>query len=158
MISACMDWMASFWKWLNESQLASTLIILVCGTFIYETWHKHRAVRRELIWWLINHIEEYTSIANDYWTNHPSAKAEHQMHAARLKSEYSVMLTTIDDLSMKKAIKKQIREALINLYEAATGGSFESQRKVSQENKLKVLSSIATHSAALRRNLRACVI
>lgn len=146
------------WHWLNYSQLASTLILLFFGTIVYETWHKHRQVRREMIWWLMNHVEEYTTIANAYWMAHPSTKSEHLIHAARLKSEYSVLLTTLDDLSMKKTIKKQIREAMINLYEAATGGSFESQRKVSVENKTKVLSSIASHSATIKRNLRGCVI
>lgn len=156
MTLSCITWQ-TFWQWLNNSQLASTLILLGFGTLGYETWHKNREVRRELIWWLMNHVEEYATMATTYWSEHPSQKPEHLILAARLKSEYSVLLTAIEDLSLSKTSRKQIREAIINLYEAATGGTFESQRKVSQETKIKVLSLIATHSAALCRNLRGCV-
>lgn len=152
----CITWQ-TFWQWLNNSQLVSTLILLVFGTLVYETWHKNKEVRRELIWWLMNHVAEYATIATTYWSEHPSQKTEHQILAARLKSEYSVLLTAIDDLSLNKTTQKQMREAVINLYEAATGGAFESHRKVSQETKIKALSLIATHSATLRRKLRACV-
>lgn len=157
MIVSCTVW-EDFWNWLNNSQLASTLIILIFGTFIFESWLKHKEASREMIWWLIGHIEEYAEIANSYWTAHPSKDAAQLVRASRLKNEYSVLLTSIDNVNgVSKKIKSEVRVSITALYEAATGGEFETLKKSSQKDLTKTLALIAKHSATLRRILRATV-
>lgn len=157
MIVSCTVW-EDFWNWLNNSQLASTLIILIFGTFIFESWLKHKEASREMIWWLIGHIEEYAEIANSYWTAHPSKDAAQLVRASRLKNEYSVLLTSIDNVNgVSKKIKSEVRVSITALYEAATGGEFETLKKSSQKDLTKTLALIAKHSATLRRILRAAV-
>ena len=157
MIVSCTVW-EDFRNWLNNSQLASTLIILIFGTFIFESWLKHKEASREMIWWLIGHIEEYAEIANSYWTAHPSKDAAQLVRASRLKNEYSVLLTSIDNVNgVSKKIKSEVRVSITALYEAATGGEFETLKKSSQKDLTKTLALIAKHSATLRRILRATV-
>ena len=147
------------WNWLNGSQLVSTLIILIFGTFIFESWHKRKENEREVIWWLINHIEEYTALANSYWTEHPSKDAKHLACATRLKTEYSVLLSTVDDVNgISKKTKRQLREGITALYEAATGGDFETAKKPAPKDLTKTFSLLGSNSAALRRTLRTSVI
>lgn len=147
-----------FWNWLNNSQLASTLIILIFGTFIFESWLKRKEACREMIWWLIGHIEEYAEMANSYWTAHPSKDAAQLVRASRLKNEYSVLLTSIDNVNgVSKKTKSEVRISITELYEAATGGEFETSKKTSQKDLIKTLALIAKHSAILRRMLRTAV-
>ena len=87
------------WNWLNNSQLVSTLLILLFGTFAFESWLKRKEANREMIWWLINHIEEYAVLANDYWSEHPTKETKQLVRAARLKSEYSVLMTSVDNVN-----------------------------------------------------------
>ena len=146
------------WNWLNNSQLVSTLIILLFGTFAFESWLKRKEANREMIWWLVNHIEEYAVLANDYWSEHPSKETRQLVRAARLKSEYSVLLSSVDNVDgVSKNMKKDLRDSITALYEAATGGEFETTKKPSQGDLTKIIAAIARHSAALRRALRTTV-
>ncbi len=146
------------WNWLNNSQLVSTLLILLFGTFAFESWLKRKEANREMIWWLINHIEEYAVLANDYWSEHPTKETKQLVRAARLKSEYSVLMTSVDNVNgVSKSVKKDLRDSITALYEAATGGEFETAKKPSQGDLTKTLAAIAKHSADLRRVLRTTV-
>ena len=146
------------WNWLNNSQLVSTLIILLFGTFAFESWLKHKEANREMIWWLINHIEEYATLANDYWSEHPTKETKQMVRAARLKSEYSVLLTSVDNVGgVSKRVKKEVRDSITALYEAATGGEFETANEPSQSDLTKIIIAIAKHSATLRRVLRTTI-
>ena len=157
MTLSCIE-MIDVWNWLNDSQLVSTLLILLFGTFAFESWLKRKEATREMIWWLINHIEEYAVIANDYWSEHPTKATKQLVRAARLKSEYCVLLTSVDNVGgVSKNLKKDLRESITALYEAATGGEFETAKKPSQSELTKTLAAIAKHSADLRRVLRTTV-
>ncbi len=146
------------WKWLNNSQLVSTLIILLFGTFAFESWLKRKEANREMIWWLINHVEEYAVLANEYWSEHPSKETKQLVRAARLKNEYSVLLTSVDNVGgVSKRVKKEVRDSITALYEASTGGEFETGNKLSKGDLTKIIVDITKHSATLRRVLRTTV-
>ena len=58
---------------------------------------------------------------------------------------------------VSKSVKKDLRDSITALYEAATGGEFETAKKPSQGDLTKTLAAIAKHSADLRRVLRTTV-
>lgn len=144
------------WKWLNESQLLSTLLILVFGTFLIDWWHSRKESDREAVSWLLQFAEEYTGMANEYWSNHPSKTSRQLVLVARLKSEYSVLYNAVENIKgMSDEKRKKVRESINDLYDAATGAEFETAQESTQESLIRTLTGIAKSSATLRRRLRA---
>ena len=58
---------------------------------------------------------------------------------------------------VSKKVKKEVRDSITALYEASTGGEFETGNKPSKGDLTKIIVDITKHSATLRRVLRTTV-
>lgn len=143
------------WNWISNSQIFSTIVLLLFGTFLFDWWAKRKETQRATVWWLIEHLEEYAKMANDYWAGHPNKNNRQHVLAARLKSEYTILLSAIDDCTgPNKKARKELRDEMTKLFEAATGGVFETQKRISDGELIKILAHISSCSGAMRRRLR----
>lgn len=144
-----------FLSWMSNSQIFSTCVLLLFGTFLFDWWTKRKEAQRATVWWLIEHLEEYAKMANDYWSGHPTKSNRQHVLAARLKSEYTILLSAMDDCNgPNKKTKKELKDEMTKLFEAATGGVFETQKRISDGELIKTLAHISSCSAAMRRRLR----
>lgn len=154
MADACCA-LADVWHWISYSQLFSTVIIVGIGTVFLNLWRKRAEKNRIRIDFLIGHIDDYVKRSKEYWGEHPSRKMKHRVCAACLKCEFSELLASVDDITnIDDGLRTNLRNGIIALYEATTGGNFESSRRTKPEDLVETISLISKHSASLRRLLR----
>lgn len=150
------------WNWLSNSQLFSTIVILLFGTFGFDWWTKRQESRRTNARQLLQLVEEYAANAEEYWTDSPGKVKQEKRRlcnlAFRLKNEYPVMCSSLDAIKgLSKADKAAYRKMMDDLWESATDGFFESNKRFTDEHIEKRLNRISLHSSTLRRTLRALV-
>lgn len=150
------------WRWVSDSQLFSTVVILLFGTFGFDWWTKRQDSRRMIVKQLIQHVEEYSSNAEEYWSDSPGkekqAKRRLCLLAFRLKNEYPVMCSSLNTIKgLCKNDMVTYKKMMDELYESATDGFFESQKRFTDERVENRLNRISSNSSALRRALSVLV-
>lgn len=142
-------------SWINDSQLLATIIGLGLGTFLIERMHQRRCAELETLRWLINLIERYDTMGCEYWQTFSGDEVGRRSElAARLKVDYAFLAVSVDNIKMvKDAERKQMKEQLERLYDAATGDDFEVDRKFSIDEIRMYHVRIARASAAVKKIL-----
>ena len=157
MILCCIDWCCTF-RYVIESQLLSTLIALIGGSIIIERMNFRRNSDREMLKLQLAKVEKYDEMACSYWETFAedcsgtSKKNCRDVLAARLKAEYPFLDLSIDNIRMISN-KKQIKESLQALYDAATDSDFEVTKKFTKDEIRRTLVRIAKASTKVKRAL-----
>lgn len=121
-----------------ESQLVSTLLGIVLGSYFIEKLHVNRESERETLRWLITHVEEYGGVAVRYWNAilHKQDVDDLDILKARMRSEYPFLVSATDNLKCICKDRKRIHDttyAIMDLFRAATDGQFDSSMITDEE-------------------------
>lgn len=157
MILCCLDYGCCLLKVL-ESQLVSTCLALIVGSIIIERMNFRRNSDREMAQLLMSKIEKYDEIACLYWGTFDDEcprgadNSSRDELAARLKAEYPFLVLSIDNIKLIHD-KKQLKNSIQELYDAATDSDFEVSKIFTKDEIRRTLVRIAKASAKVKREL-----
>ena len=157
MMLCCVS-MGQMLRYIIESQLLSTLIALIVGSVIIERLNFRRNSEREMVKLLLEKVETYDRMACSYWgtfleacTNDPGKVCRDEL-AARLKAEYPFLILTVDNIKLI-INKKQIKDSMQGLFDAATDSDFEVSKEFSKDEVRRTLVRIAKAAAKVKKEL-----
>ena len=142
------------WAWASGSSLLSTVLTLAVGSWILYKWQSRRAFEYEVVKFVSDEITAYANDAVQYWGSFADSAPNRHAAQQKIRNGLPVLFELIDNtVVLDSACKNVVHEALGNLYDAATGGSFESEEVKQKREAANRIESILVAAAVSRRVL-----
>lgn len=143
---------AKILKWMSDSQLFSTLLMMIGGGYALYKWQTSQTFQYDALKLIADDISHYTDIAVKYWQSvGEDEDKEHRTYALRLKTELEFLSQLIDEMSViNPKMKPDLHSDLGRLFDSATGGAFETQDE-KREAEAHILDVMFTSSIVKRR-------
>lgn len=153
MCSSEISWTA-LWAWASGSSLLSTVITLAIGSWLLYKWQSRRSFEYEVVKFVSEEITSYANDAVQYWGSFADQSQNRQLARQKIKNGLPVLFELINNtVVLDDRGKSKIHDALGGLYDAATGGNFESAEDRQKDEADARIESILVASAVARRVL-----
>lgn len=137
---------------LVDSQLFSTIIGIVLGSYVITRFHANRARDCDSIKDIIKNVDQYTQLAYDYWKCKGLKSVERTIISARLKTE-GFFLDAAARSIPKVGDDHDLLMDISELWDAATGGCFESDDAGEKSSMNDNVIRVARAARALKAKL-----
>ena len=142
------------WAWASSSSLLSTMVTLAVGSWILYKWQSRRAFEYEVVKFVSDEITAYANDAVQYWGSFADNTLNRHIAQQKIRNGFPVLFELIDNtVILDSSCKNTVHDALGNLYDAATGGSFESDEVKQKCESANRIESILFAAAVSRRVL-----
>jgi len=153
MMAADISW-TEVWAWASGSSLLSTIVTLVIGSWLLYKWQCRRSFEYEVVKFISNEISSYANDAVEYWSSFSERTQNRNIVRQKIKNGLPILFELIDNsMVLDESGKKNIHEALGNMFDAATGGNFEASEDVQRNEADERIESILFAAAISRRVL-----
>ena len=142
------------WSWSSGSALLSAIITLAVGSYLLYMWQARRSFQYEVVKFISDEITSYANDAVMYWASFSDGSQNRYIARQKIRNGLPMLFELINSTEVLDNVgKARIHEALGGLFDAATGGSFESSEKSQKEDADSRIESILVASAVSRRIL-----
>lgn len=140
------------WAWASGSSLLSTVMTLVVGAWLLYKWQARRSFEYEVVKFVSDEIASYADDAVQYWGSFVGKALNRGVVQQKIRNGLPVLFELISNAEVLDGDgKEKVHEALGNLFDVATGGSFESSEDDQKEEAESRIGEILLASTIARR-------
>lgn len=135
-----------------NSQLFSTALGLVLGSYVITRFHATRERNCDSLRAVMKSVDEYVQLGYEYWKYNGERSVKRKIISARLKTEGFFLDAAVRSIPKVRDDQKLLLY-ISELWEAATGGCFEADDEIQKASMDKNISAIAKAAKNLKANL-----
>lgn len=150
-IASDVPW-GEMWAWASGSSLLSTVITLIVGAWLLYKWQARRSFEYEVVKFVSDEIASYADDAVRYWGSFIDNALNRGVAQQKIRNGLPVLFELISNTDVLDDVGKgKVHEVLGDLFDVATGGSFESSEERQKNEAESRIGKILVASTVARR-------